>query len=365
MSRLLSLRSRRLYPLFLLRSLWAVMGACALLLSASARADLVILQYHHVSDKTPPSTSISPDNFRRHLELLAEQHMTVVDLPDAIAALQKGEALPERAVAITFDDAYESIYRVAFPMLKQRGWPFTIFVNPEPVDQGMKGTITWNQLREMKAAGAVIANHSMSHPYLINRPDGVSLSDWMDQQIEQAQVRLEAEIGPTPRMFAYPFGEYNLDMVKWLADHNYLAFGQQSGAVGSSSHWQIIPRYPSAGGYADVKTLKEKLKTLALPVPNNEAADPVLDGAVMPPFTMTLTPSDWKAANLNCFASGEGPIRVERKPLENGQLQVTVTANKPIPGGRSRYNCTAPSISKPGYFYWYSQMWVNSRVKNR
>ena len=339
--------------------------ALLVLVVNQARADLVILQYHHVSDKTPPSTSISPENFRRHLALLAEKNMTVVDLPSAIADLQAGKPLPERAVAITFDDAYESIYRVAFPMLKERGWPFTIFVNPQPVDQELKGTITWPQLREMKAAGAVIANHSMSHPYLINRPAGLSVEQWMEQQVTQAQQRLEAEMGPTPKLFAYPFGEYNLDMVKWLADHQYLAFGQQSGAVGASTHWQIIPRYPSAGGYANVKTLSEKLKTLALPVAAEDAADPVLDGAVMPPLTMTLTPADWKTSALNCFASGEGPIRVERKPLDNGQLQVTVAANKPIPGGRSRYNCTAPSLSKPGYFYWYSQMWINSQVKNR
>jgi peptidoglycan/xylan/chitin deacetylase (PgdA/CDA1 family) len=356
----------------MLRFFWL---SLATLFSLSTHADLVILQYHHVSEQTPASTSISPADFLRHLQLLESEQMTVVDLHQAIVALQQGKTLPEKAVAITFDDAYESIYRVAFPLLKARHWPFTLFVNPDPVDRHFKGTISWDQLREMKTAGATIANHSMTHPYLLERPDGLSLDQWMQQEVGQAQQRLQAEIGDTPKMFAYPFGEYSLEMAQWLAKHEYLAFGQQSGAVGGSTHWQIIPRYPSAGGYADVKSLKEKLHTLALPVPTTEAVDPVLKGKQMPALTLTLTPDDWKISGLRCFASGEGPIKTTLTPADNGSsvnspsgnspTKLTAAASKPMSSGRSRYNCTVPSISQRGYFYWYSQLWINSQVKNR
>ncbi len=95
---------------------------------------LVILQYHHVNASTPAITSVTPEVFREHMTLLEEKNMTVVNLEEALQSIMTGEPLPERAVAITFDDAYLSVYENAWPELKKRGWSFTMFTSSDPVD---------------------------------------------------------------------------------------------------------------------------------------------------------------------------------------------------------------------------------------
>lgn len=328
------------------------------------QAQLVILQYHHIDATTPPSTSISPDAFLEHLKLLEQEGMQVVDLYDAIQTIRSGAAVAEKSVAITFDDAYLSIYENAYPLLKERQWPFTVFVNTGAVDERHGRVMSWDQLRDMKANGGRLGNHSVNHHYLTEKPDDISLDDWLNQEVNTAEARLEAELGESQRLMAYPYGEFTLDIVNWMAEHNYIAFGQQSGPVGPLSHPQALPRFPAAGIYANPKTLKTKLYTLALPLTPDHLQEPWLPGADMPAMALTFPGIDMYASQIQCFASGEGAIPTEAT-TESGVIHLTTQATQPMAGGRSRYNCTAPSKSHKGWYYWYSQLWINSQVSQR
>ena len=128
-----------------------------LILMRAAGADVpphvVVLQYHHVSQDTPASTSLSPDRFTEHLQWLADNRYSVIALPDALDLLFTGGEVPDRTAVITFDDGYQSIYDAAFPILRQFDFPFTIFVNPEPHDAGRKAWVSWDEIREMSASG--------------------------------------------------------------------------------------------------------------------------------------------------------------------------------------------------------------------
>ena len=93
-----------------------------------------ILLYHHVSDETPPSTSLSPVLFAEQLMWLDEQGYTVMTLEAVVDSLRGERPLPDRTVVFTFDDGYASVYEEAFPRLRARGWPFTVFVCPEDLD---------------------------------------------------------------------------------------------------------------------------------------------------------------------------------------------------------------------------------------
>lgn len=333
-------------------------------LSSISSAQLTILQYHHVSTSTPPSTSISPAGFAAHLQLLEQEQMVVVDLADAMQRLRADEPLPDKSVAITFDDAYLSIYENAFPLLKERKWPFTVFVNTAAVDGQYGRILNWDQLREMKAAGAQIANHSVNHPYLINRPQELTLDQWLTAEVETAEQRIVKELGSSPRMLAYPYGEFNLDIAQWLKEHNYLAFGQQSGPVGPMSNPQALPRFPAAGVYADTKTLRTKLYTLALPLAPDELQEPVLNGPELPELVLHFPEMDFTPSRLQCFASGEGAIPTQVS-ADKGMVTLTTKATRAMGGGRSRYNCTVPSKSRQGWYYWYSQLWINSQITQR
>ncbi|MAD46813.1 MAG: hypothetical protein CMI02_10040 [Oceanospirillaceae bacterium] len=333
--------------------------------TAQVNAQLVILQYHHVDASTPPATSISPDDFASHLQLLEDEGMQIVDLATAMQKIQAGESLPDKAVAITFDDAYRSVYDTAWPMLKERQWPFTVFVNPAFVDQQYNSIMSWDELKTLQDAGNVIANHSMHHKYLIERPADIPLNDWMNQEVEAAETRLEEKLGTSHRLLAYPYGEFNLAMTAWLKDHNYLAFGQHSGPVGKVSHMQAIPRFPAAGVYANTKTLRTKLYTMPFAVGPQQLQEPVLPDASLPALSLTIPLQDFYASQLQCFASSEGKIATEKETQADGGLKVRTQASEPMPGGRSRYNCTAPSKAHKGWYYWYSQLWINKSVANR
>lgn len=327
---------------------------------------LVILQYHHVDATTPAVTSVSTDTFREHMTLLEEMNMTVVNLEDAMQQLLTGESLPERAVAITFDDAYLSVYENAWPELKKRNWSFTMFTSTDPVDKKYKDMMNWDQIREIQSGGAVIANHTRTHPYLLETPAGEDRKDWWQHEINGAEERIREETGQSTRMFAYPYGEYSLEMAAWLEDQGYIAFGQQSGAAGASSHPQIVPRFPASGVYANIETLKTKLESLAFNIQPSEVRDPVLNNNP-PELTITLTVNDFRPDQLQCYGAGVGELEIEKdiQGDDDQKVEVTMQQDTAIKAGRGRYNCTAPSLSQPGRYYWYSQLWVNTDVSNR
>jgi len=149
-----------------------------------------VLRYHHISSNTPASTSTSPARFAMHLAYLEAHGFDVVPLETLVERLRSGQPLPDKTAAITFDDGYRSIHDTAYPMLKARGWPFTVFVNSEPHDRHQPSFMTWEQLREMSSHGATIANHTVSHPSLIEREPGqqeVAWREWIAGEITTAQ----------------------------------------------------------------------------------------------------------------------------------------------------------------------------------
>lgn len=87
---------------------------------------LTLIGWHRIDD-SGSELSTSPAVFEQQLDVLERLDVTVLPLADAVRAVQAGE-LPERAVALTFDDGYASVLEQAWPKLRERGWPATLFV---------------------------------------------------------------------------------------------------------------------------------------------------------------------------------------------------------------------------------------------
>ena len=94
--------------------------------SVSAAQHCVILQYHHFSEQTPRSTSVTPAQFKAHLEYLDSHDFQVMDLRDVVLSLYHQIELPDRCVSLTVDDAFNSIHDTALPLLKPYGWTMTV-----------------------------------------------------------------------------------------------------------------------------------------------------------------------------------------------------------------------------------------------
>jgi peptidoglycan/xylan/chitin deacetylase (PgdA/CDA1 family) len=327
--------------------------------SAQAAQHINVLLYHHVSADTPRSTSISPDEFAGHMAYLQEQGYQVIELGKALSLLQAGEEVPDKSVAITFDDAWRNIYTNGLPILEQYNYPFTVFVNTDPVDQNNRMAMTWDMLRDMKQRGGTLANHTTDHDYLVRKADYGSqwLADTL-ANIDKAQQRLEAETGATPKWLAYPYGEYNQTLKQALKERGYIAFGQHSGGIAHFSDWQALPRFPAAGMYSNLKTLKLKLASQPMPIDYNALPDPVirLDQAhTNPPvLNVNMLTKEKKGVRdqLSCFILGS-----PQKPVWQDQQNWHITAEAPLPSERSRYNCTAPIWGQKNY-YWMSHQWL-------
>ncbi|MFY0640269.1 MAG: polysaccharide deacetylase family protein [Bermanella sp.] len=320
----------------------------------------IILQYHHVSTDTPASTSISPEAFAEHLELITELGFDVKPLEFVIESIKNNTPFSRKTVAITFDDGYDSIYLAAYPQLKSKGFPFTVFICPKAIDKNHGSTMTWEQLKEIDNNGGNIANHSFEHLHLLEQLNNETQDQWqarITKDISMAQQRLEEQLGPRLKYFAYPYGEFNEILKNLLKNEGYMAFAQQSGAVNQFSDLQALPRFPASGVYSNLQTLKTKLNSLAFPVIEYSPKQEIRKAKeATPRITLKVHAEDIRHHQAQCYFSGS-PVPTTTTISDN-QLTIEAQFDGPLPLGRSRYNCTAPSKSQKGY-YWFSMPFIS------
>lgn len=331
------------------RMLAQVVMLTALAAPASAA---VILQYHNVATDTPPSTSVTPEQFAGHLKNLEKEGFRVMPLDRLVDAVRGGLDPREKVVAITFDDGAENLYRNALPLLDQRGWKSAIFVTTDLV--GGRGMLSADQLRDISRRGHLVLNHSKSHPHMIRNRSGETdeqRAQRLREEISGAQRQLEAWLGEaSPKFFAWPFGEFDRVAAHVLKEEDFVGFAQGSGAVDADVSWHAVPRIPVNRHYADWSSLRDKLLALPLPVRRTEPAFGVTTEA-RPELKLWLR-GDWRDRTLNCFAGGK-PIKPKVSREEDRTL---LRLRARIPEGRGRYTCTASAGG--GRFYWYSWMWM-------
>ncbi|HET7325927.1 MAG TPA: polysaccharide deacetylase family protein [Nocardioidaceae bacterium] len=164
-----------------------------------------LLIYHRVGGGTQDELDLPVVSFERQLEALDSYR--VVHLDDALDALDRGDAGPR--VVLTFDDGFGDVYANAWPRLRERGLPFTLYVATRYVGGTMhwegstaRGSgapaLTWRQLEEMAGSGlCTIGNHTDSHV----RPELLTAVE-----LDTCTRVLRERLNVTPRHFAYPWG---------------------------------------------------------------------------------------------------------------------------------------------------------------
>jgi biofilm PGA synthesis lipoprotein PgaB len=315
----------------------------------------VVLQYHHFSDATPAITSVTLQQFDAHLQYLESNDFIVIPLRKVVAALKTGAALPERCVSISVDDAYISVYRNAYPRLKKRGWPMTVFVNTQGVDEGISAYMSWEQMREMSKHGVSFENHGHGHIHMVRPLQGESEHQWrarIGDDIRTAQQRITREIGIAPQLFAHPYGEYSPASIEIIEQIGLVGFGQQSGPVWPGANFGALPRFPMAAQYAEMPGFRIKVNTLPLPVVGAEPVDPLTPlQPGRPILEVTLEPGSYSGSGIQCFISGSNNVELDWPAQYPNRF--TVTPKFDLQPGRHRINCTMAS-QQPGRFLWYS-----------
>ena len=317
-----------------------------MLASHVAAADSgVVVMYHRIGDEVKfPSTSVSKEQFEAHISLLEQQKYTVWPLEKLTMALKSGDSIPDRTVAITFDDAYSSIYDIAWPRLKRAGMPFTVFVATKSVDSGSSGFLSWDQMREMTANGVTIGNHTRTHLHMAR-----ASIERNRAEIRHARRRLSEELSVDPPLFAYPYGEMSSDVRELVIEEGFMAaFGQHSGVAHSGDDKYYIPRFAFNEQFGDLARFRRVVNAMPLPVEDITPPDPLI--AANPPAFGFSVGADMRGLHLlACYHSQFGKVGLMRL----GERRIEIRFAEPFRKGRTRLNCTLPGPD--GRWRWFGR----------
>ena len=216
---------------------------------------VAILGYHDFSETEPETAMrIRTSKFRMQMEAIRQLGITVISLDDFVA-WKKGERnIPEKSAMITLDDGWKSVYTDAFPILKEFGYPYTLYLYKNYVDGGGKA-LTTAMIREMVAAGATIGSHSVSHPYpatvksfMKKGPD--AYESYLRKEMGESKRFLETSFKQNVHTYAYPGGFHTEEMLVLGKEFGYShMFTVIPGKVTRSTPDDTVPRYMILGNY--------------------------------------------------------------------------------------------------------------------
>lgn len=195
--------------------------------------DVSILTYHSISD-APIDIALTPVEFEQQLAYLKEKDHSFVALSAIVDWYLKGAPLPQKAVAITFDDGYADFESNALPVLAKFQAPATVFVmrDPDAAQPSLGNDIpllSANSLERLRAHTLVeIASHGKTHANL----------KFLSGPILKEEMHRESE-----RFFAFPGGSYSPAAVHMAEVLGYdAAFSIKPGLITQKSNRFLMQR---------------------------------------------------------------------------------------------------------------------------
>jgi len=204
-----------------------------------------ILTYHQVGVSLGREMEVSQQIFSRQMDHL-ERHRRVVGLEAALDCW--GDPDAGSLVVITFDDGFEDVYSNAFPVLKERGWPLTLYLTTYPVESGepldprfpAARPLTWDQVNDMLGSGLVtLGAHTHTHRDLRRLS-----SDQIEEDLETCDRLIEHNTGIRPEHFTYPFGLLSRQAHRLVVERYRSATLGDRGHRGAGWERHTLPRIP-------------------------------------------------------------------------------------------------------------------------
>ncbi|HEX5984209.1 MAG TPA: glycosyltransferase, partial [Solirubrobacterales bacterium] len=201
--------TRRLF--FGMRTVEHRRGARLARKQAASTGSAIVLAFHAVADLSDDPVlaeyGIPPRRFAEHLEALARRGWRFVDFDAVLAALDGRASLPERALLVSFDDAYVDLLGEAAPLLAERGVPAIAFA----IAGLTGGTNEWDRplgarelrlldaegLRALPPLGVEVGSHGMNHRQLPKLEPAEA-----ECEIRESAEALEGLGLPRPRAFS-------------------------------------------------------------------------------------------------------------------------------------------------------------------
>jgi peptidoglycan/xylan/chitin deacetylase (PgdA/CDA1 family) len=228
-----------------------------------------ILLYHEFSASGNATDMVIPTSvFREQMQRIKDSGHPVISMDDFLAWKRGEKNIPDPSFMITMDDGWRSVYTDAYPILKEFGFPFTIFLYTNYVASGSK-SLGIEMIKEMMANGATIGCHSRSHPYppavraaVAKGPEAAA--EFFRREMVETADKLESLLGVRPKTYAYPGGFHLPDMAPFAEEakyealftvnpakvtwetplgtvHRYVVYGNASSTFASATSFSGIP----------------------------------------------------------------------------------------------------------------------------
>lgn len=230
-----------------------------------------VLAYHSVVDESAAENqkqyfpqTISAQTLIKHFNWLKENGYNVISWQQVIDAENGKGTLPDNAVLLSFDDGYETMYNVVFPLLKAYNYP-AVFAPvtgwlDTPADQKIAYAdkmldrsvfVTWAQVKEMEQSGLVeVASHTHNlHNGINANPAGGQLPAVIAPEYKNGKYetedayknRLKSDfartvqtlinhIGKKPRVMVWPYGQFNdvaVQIARQAGMPHYFSLGEK------------------------------------------------------------------------------------------------------------------------------------------
>ncbi len=174
--------------------------------------------YHHVLDDERRGFDRQLRHLRRYGDFLSAS--------DAIDALAQPGGIGGRYFCVTFDDGFKDSRTNSLPILVERNCPAIFFLATDYIGLDLDEDwsqvclfpqppapyhlpfeyMTWDDCRELQAAGMTLGAHTCGHVRLSELDPAQS-----DREIRESKARIERELGHPCHHFAAPWGRPGID----------------------------------------------------------------------------------------------------------------------------------------------------------
>lgn len=199
-----------------------------------------VLMYHGVGDAHNDwerRYCVPCKRFAGHMHRLAAEGMRACSLEDFSAWMAGDRQLPEGSFLLTFDDGFLGVFEHASPVLRDLGWPATVFLvsgligernewcrteNPSGVTHPL---LAITHIKTMRREGFAFQSHTRHHP------DLMTLSEQeLTNELAGSRRDLEDLLGEPVSYLAYPYGRFDQRVLEAVRQAGYqAAFSTQPG----------------------------------------------------------------------------------------------------------------------------------------
>ena len=183
-----------------------------------------ILVYHNLAPQSTGRLVLGVDAFGEQMRYLKREGYRVVTLAEFVEWLRLKRQLPKKSVVLTFDDGYQSFRNHAYPVLKELGFPATLFVYTDYVGAS-RNALSWDDLKSLVAEGFDVQAHSKTHADL-RRAAGETDAQYarrMQAELTEPARLFQRQLGRGVPFLAYPYGRFDDALLARVREQGYAA----------------------------------------------------------------------------------------------------------------------------------------------